>query len=86
MTEFWQNDKRLRAVRERIMGHEREIQIAAMNLKEAVRYTDPPDEDAADAELAIMAGHHAAIAREQRELIRLRRLVRREYAQRASLV
>ncbi len=83
-TKYWQNDDRLRAVRDQIGDLGMKLHMAELNLKQATRYTDPPDEVAADRFLLEQADCHDRIGLAQRELVRLRRVVRAEYAARGG--
>ena len=60
--EDWKYTRELQAIRSRLADHSSELSFADMNMRVATRYTNPPDEDAADQFLAEMAAAHRAMA------------------------
>lgn len=76
----WWYDERLRPVRERGLDLTRDLHFCGLNIQQAVKYTDPPNDEMAEEVMEEQAEVYAQLAANTREHLTLRRQIRAEYA------
>jgi len=72
----WWYDERLRVIREAGMALDQRLNMAALNLRQAVKYSEPPDDMMAEECMQEMAEIYAALALNQMQHVTLRRAIR----------
>jgi len=75
----WWNDERLCSIRERGRDLSRDLHFCGLNIQQAMKYTEPPDDEMAESVMEEQAEVYSQLAALTREHVALRRQVRAEY-------